>query len=193
VVGPPLAHGMWITRPPALTGQPNIRPINPFSGSGNPLPPGARGPLLRARAEPATTPATQSGASEAASSSSPPSSSSISPPVPRDQLRLCISLVDSASKVGRAAWDACHDGANPFLSFDFIDALETSGSAVPKMGWMPQHAVVTAASYSFSAADGNPSGDGTPSDRVVAIVPMYLKTHSYGEYVFDNVRLVIFL
>jgi len=48
-------------------------------------------------------------------------------------------------------------------------ALEDSGSASARTGWLPQHAVLRA-----------------EDQRVVAVVPMYAKSHSYGEYVFDH-------
>ena len=47
-------------------------------------------------------------------------------------------------------------------------ALEASGSATTKTGWMPQHLV--------AERDG----------KVVGVVPCYLKSHSRGEYVFDH-------
>jgi uncharacterized protein len=57
---------------------------------------------------------------------------------------------------------------NPFISHGFLSALEASGSATAKSGWMPHHLVAEAAG------------------AVVGVVPCYLKTHSRGEYVFDR-------
>src|ERR1700744_2263092 len=57
---------------------------------------------------------------------------------------------------------------NPFISHAFLLALEASGSATAKTGWMPQHLV--------AERDG----------KVVGVVPCYLKSHSRGEYVFDR-------
>ena len=57
---------------------------------------------------------------------------------------------------------------NPFISHAFLAALEASGSATAKTGWMPQHLMAERA------------GD------VTGVVPCYLKTHSRGEYVFDR-------
>jgi len=59
--------------------------------------------------------------------------------------------------------------SNPFLSHDFLSALEESGSATRKTGWLGQHLVL-------DGADGRPA----------AILPAYLKSHSMGEYVFDH-------
>lgn len=76
------------------------------------------------------------------------------------------------SSIGRAAWDACADNpehaGNPFIAYDFLQALEESGSAAPRTGWAPRH---------LSVAD---SGGAT-----VGVMPLYLKSHSHGEYVFD--------
>jgi predicted N-acyltransferase len=82
-------------------------------------------------------------------------------------------VVSSLGEIKREHWDACANPAsaayNPFLSHDFLWALEESGSATRKTGWQAQHLVL----------DGP---DGAP----VAIMPCYLKSHSMGEYVFDH-------
>jgi predicted N-acyltransferase len=57
--------------------------------------------------------------------------------------------------------------ANPFLSFAFLHALHESGSASPKTGWRPQYLTLWR------------------GDRLEAALPLYAKSHSYGEYVFD--------
>ena len=59
--------------------------------------------------------------------------------------------------------------ANPFISHDFLHALEESGSATRETGWLPQHLVLE------DAAGG-----------IAGCMPCYLKSHSYGEYVFDH-------
>jgi predicted N-acyltransferase len=78
----------------------------------------------------------------------------------------------SISDIGREAWDACANpsdrAVNPFVSFDFLDALEESGSTAPKTGWAPRHLTVV-------AQDG----------KIAGALPLYLKSHSSGEYVFD--------
>ena len=57
---------------------------------------------------------------------------------------------------------------NPFISHDFLSALEASGSATARTGWQPQHLIAE-----------------TPEGAVLGAVPAYLKSHSRGEYVFD--------
>ncbi|RJG05656.1 N-acetyltransferase [Noviherbaspirillum cavernae] len=79
-------------------------------------------------------------------------------------------IVPSLSEIGQAAWDgllqAQADG-NPFLSFAFLHALHESGSASSKTGWQPQFLTLWR------------------GDWLEAALPLYVKSHSYGEYVFD--------
>ena len=58
---------------------------------------------------------------------------------------------------------------DPFLSWDFLQALEASGSAVEETGWAPRHLIA-------ETEDGD----------AVGALPLYVKSHSYGEYVFDH-------
>jgi predicted N-acyltransferase len=79
-------------------------------------------------------------------------------------------IASSLSEIGQTAWDALvarQSGANPFLSYAFLHALHESGSAAPETGWQPQFIVLY---------DG---------DELAAALPLYVKGHSYGEYVFD--------
>jgi len=77
---------------------------------------------------------------------------------------------EGAPQKSRAACPAPADNSyNPFVSHDFLSALELSGSATAKTGWQPQHLVAE-----------------TSSGAVVGVVPCYLKSHSRGEYVFDR-------
>ncbi|MCH9020838.1 MAG: N-acetyltransferase [Proteobacteria bacterium] len=83
-------------------------------------------------------------------------------------------VLSGIGEVPAAAWDACAGDGNPFVSHAFLSALEESGSATAETGWAPRHVVI-------EDADGR-DADG----RVVGAAPMYLKSHSYGEYVFDH-------
>jgi len=69
----------------------------------------------------------------------------------------------------RDQWDACAGSANPFVCWDFLTALERSGSVGEGTGWQPLPLVI----------DG-------PDGRIVAAVSAYGKSHSQGEYVFDH-------
>jgi len=83
-------------------------------------------------------------------------------------------IISSLSEVGQTAWDellGLQADANPFLSFAFLHALHESGSASEKSGWQPQYVTL------WDDVDGQP--------RLIAALPLYVKFHSYGEYVFD--------
>ena len=81
-----------------------------------------------------------------------------------------IQVHTAVADIGREAWDACASlSGDPFLSFDFLDACEASGSAVPQQGWAGRH---------LSLAD--------ETGRVLGVMPLWLKGHSQGEYVFDH-------
>ena len=84
-----------------------------------------------------------------------------------------ITLEPAISAIPRAAWDALATGDgrpfDPFVCWDFLEALEASGCVSPQAGWAPRHLVAR-----------NASGE------VAAVAPMYLKTHSMGEFVFDH-------
>ena len=76
-------------------------------------------------------------------------------------------------EIDAGEWDLCANPDpgtfNPFVSHAFLNALEVSGSAGPRTGWIPQHLVIDA-----------------PDGSVAAAMPLYAKTHSQGEYVFDH-------
>ena len=84
-----------------------------------------------------------------------------------------VSVLKGVRDISPQEWDACANPAgrpyNPFLAHAFFLSLEESGSASAKTGWLPCHLVL-------KKADG----------ATVAILPCYLKSHSYGEYVFDH-------
>jgi predicted N-acyltransferase len=77
------------------------------------------------------------------------------------------------AEIGKAAWDSClatSDYAdNPFVSFDFLDSLEQTGCAVERMGWGPSHLLLK-----------------DETGQAAAVMPLYRKSHSRGEYVFDH-------
>jgi uncharacterized protein len=82
--------------------------------------------------------------------------------------RVTVKVVPRLADIPAAEWDACAGDDNPFLCHAFLEALEASGSATRESGWQPQH---------LALEDDN--------GRLVGAVPLYLKSHSYGEYVFD--------
>lgn len=74
----------------------------------------------------------------------------------------------SIADIAPAQWDALASGGEPFLSHAYLAALEESGSTGPGTGWTPRPAALE-------------SDDGT----LLAAMPLYEKTHSNGEFVFD--------
>src|SRR5690606_19108178 len=78
-------------------------------------------------------------------------------------------LIADLGEIGAEAWNALAGDRNPFLRHEFLRALELSGSVGGDTGWLPRHLVVE-------------DVDGTP----IGAVPLYVKAHSYGEYVFDH-------
>jgi predicted N-acyltransferase len=81
-----------------------------------------------------------------------------------------IRVFDDPLQIDAVAWDALVDAqpsATPFVRHAYLAALHASGSASEATGWLPQF---------LALSDG---------ERLVAACPLYLKTHSYGEYVFD--------
>jgi uncharacterized protein len=81
---------------------------------------------------------------------------------------VTVKVLSSIHDAPVAGWDACAGAYNPFASHAFLAALEDSRSVCAETGWLPRHLAVT-------GADG----------ALVGCMPLYLKSHSYGEYVFD--------
>ena len=84
-----------------------------------------------------------------------------------------IRILDSPLKVTAGQWNALlgmqsPDGIlNPFMRHEYLAALHASGSATPKSGWTPRFVTLW------------------QGDTLAGACALYLKTHSYGEYVFD--------
>ncbi|MBV8665066.1 MAG: N-acetyltransferase [Burkholderiaceae bacterium] len=78
--------------------------------------------------------------------------------------------VDSLAEIGQARWDALlalQADATPFLSYAFLHALHESGCVSKRSGWEPRYLTLW------------------QGETLAAAMPLYLKWHSYGEYVFD--------
>ena len=80
-----------------------------------------------------------------------------------------FTVLTSIQEVSSEAWDACIEDSYPFAKHAFLSALETSNSANADTGWLGQHIIMK-----------NSHG------QIIGTAPMYLKNHSYGEYVFDH-------
>jgi hypothetical protein len=79
-----------------------------------------------------------------------------------------VKSLPSIHEIAPDDWNACAGPDDPFVGHAFLAALEDSGSVGIRAGWIPRH---------LAAYDAG--------GRLIACAPAYLKTHSYGEYVFD--------
>src|SRR6056297_3265359 len=92
-----------------------------------------------------------------------------------DGQAITIAVEERLDAIGQAAWDGCAcpeaaDGGrpeDPFTTYRFLKALEDSGSVGPGTGWQPQYLVAR------------------QNGEVIACAPLYAKSHSQGEYIFD--------
>ena len=91
------------------------------------------------------------------------------------ETQISITVLDGLDGIAAAAWDGCAcpeaDGGrpvDPFTTHRFLRALETSGSVGGQSGWQPHHLVARA------------------GEDVIAVMPLYAKSHSQGEYIFDH-------
>ncbi|MAK62161.1 MAG: GNAT family N-acetyltransferase [Ponticaulis sp.] len=86
---------------------------------------------------------------------------------------LQLKTLTSLSDVSAEAWNAVANPPglpfDPFLSWEFLEALEASGAATPETGWSPLHMIIE-----------------SPEDGLLAAMPLYAKTHSRGEFIFDQ-------
>lgn len=78
-----------------------------------------------------------------------------------------VEFINAIDKIDANQWQNLNNSPCPFLRYDFFKSLEASQSANGKQGWQPHHLITEA------------------NNEVIAIMPMYLKSHSWGEYVFD--------
>lgn len=75
--------------------------------------------------------------------------------------------INALADIDAAQWNALTGPDYPFLRHEFLEALECSGAVSPQTGWTPQHLALW------------------QGERLVGVMPRYLKDHSRGEYVFD--------
>lgn len=78
-----------------------------------------------------------------------------------------ITFLTSLQQIPAPAWDALCPQDYPFIRHAFLLALEASHCVSAAKGWQPQHLIVE------------------EQGQLLAALPLYLKSHSYGEYVFD--------
>lgn len=82
-------------------------------------------------------------------------------------------IIDNIKDVEKTSWDNCAGGEeqslNPFCSHGFLSALEESDCVTAETGWLPQHIILE-----------------NDEEEMIGAMPLYLKSHSQGEYVFDH-------
>ncbi len=78
-----------------------------------------------------------------------------------------IQVISGLDKIAADQWDQLA-GSDPFLSHAFLYALEASRSVAPQTGWQPCHLILK------------------DEDKITGAMPLYLKSHSQGEYIFDH-------
>ena len=76
-------------------------------------------------------------------------------------------FVNSIDKIDELTWQSLTDAGSPFIHYQFFNALENSQSVCSEKGWQPHHLLCS------------------KYNQIHAIVPLYIKQHSWGEYVFD--------
>ncbi len=79
-----------------------------------------------------------------------------------------IEVGSSLDEVKREDWNALANAGNPFVRYEFLSALESNQCVAPEYGWHPYHILLK-----------------DDANRLIAAAPGYLKTNSYGEFVFD--------
>lgn len=90
-----------------------------------------------------------------------------------DQQNIQAQVISALSEVARDDWDRVANPLgeryDPFVSWDFLEALEASGAVSPEAGWTPCHLLING-----------------PDEQLKAAMPLYAKTNSQGEFVFDH-------
>ena len=89
-----------------------------------------------------------------------------------DDTAIRLSVAHSLANIDPVQWNAVANPPgeryDPFLRWEFLETLESTGAATPQTGWSPHHLLI--------------EGEG---GKLRAAMPLYVKTHSRGEFVFD--------
>ncbi|GGK61039.1 hypothetical protein GCM10007941_09070 [Amphritea balenae] len=80
---------------------------------------------------------------------------------------LQFNFYSAIEQIDQQQWNNLCGTQYPFIRYEFLHCLEQSGSVSAITGWQPCHLLIT------------------DNDLPIAAMPLYLKNHSYGEYVFD--------
>jgi predicted N-acyltransferase len=96
-----------------------------------------------------------------------------------EQQKPCYSVtwVNRLADISQPQWDALAAPLKtPFFEWEWLNNMETSGSTTSRTGWLPNHLTIWR-----EASAGQAS-----ARSLIAIAPLYVKGHSYGEFVFDH-------
>src|SRR5690606_2951794 len=86
-----------------------------------------------------------------------------------DTAKWVLEVCDAVAAIPASDWNACAGPDNPFVQHEFLAALEDSGAVAREAGWLPRHLALR-----------------DETGRLRGAMPLYLKSHSLGEYVFDH-------
>ena len=86
---------------------------------------------------------------------------------PQREVKTVPRIITDFSRIDERDWDQLDHGDNPFLSYAFLKALESSASISADTGWQPHHLGIF------------------QGEQLLAFAPTYIKSHSHGEFVFD--------
>ena len=79
-----------------------------------------------------------------------------------------INFLNSIEKIDKKDWDSILKNKYPFLKYDFLKSLEITKCVSAEQGWTPFHVVVS-----------------EDNEKIIAVMPLYIKTDSQGEFIFD--------
>ena len=86
---------------------------------------------------------------------------------------MTIRIIEKIADIPASQWDALAEN-NPFLKHAYLSALQETGCATPETGWQAQFITIW------------------EGDQLLGGMPLYLKFHSYGEFVFDHASYRVF-
>jgi len=82
--------------------------------------------------------------------------------------QLSTRIIESIDELEPSAWNELTDSTYPFIRHEFLSALEATGCTSESTGWLPNHLICESA-----------------TGELLGAMPLYLKSNSYGEFVFD--------
>lgn len=99
--------------------------------------------------------------------------------------KLELQFVKSIEDIGQSRWNSIVGTKNPFTRYEFLHGLEQTGCTNEQSGWAPYHIAIYQTGEVKADVDVNTPAEKLPQNSLICVVPLYLKTNSWGEYVFD--------